>query len=307
MALQLLYQDLESQYGSKKPGFKATGDVQGTAVINVPALKPIVIPLTDVTFESGTTVQTEDGLGSLGISNNGSANINASSQPSLIFNSDRVIINSKSDYTMLFGQRGVAISSPNKVNIDADDTITLFGENNLYLGIPNKGNGTPPDSKNPDPNLIKRDSSGNPTKASATKNFDYEPLVLGIKLANWLDDLVQVLKNSIILTPVGKGYFREDTQYDLVALQSRINEMLSTYAFIDGHSHELPESDTIPPPPPKVTQAPTNLTGEVAGEVFVDGVVQGQETTPAQTDLTQQPDYYTTRGASPSLDQLTKL
>jgi len=278
MALQLLYQDLESQYGSKKPGFKATGDVQGTAVINVPALKPIVIPLTDVTFESGTTVQTEDGLGSLGISNNGSANINASSQPSLIFNSDRVIINSKSDYTMLFGQRGVAISSPNKVNIDADDTITLFGENNLYLGIPNKGNGTPPDSKNPDPNLIKRDSSGNPTKASATKNFDYEPLV-----------------------------FREDTQYDLVALQSRINEMLSTYAFIDGHSHELPESDTIPPPPPKVTQAPTNLTGEVAGEVFVDGVIQGQETIPAQTDLTQQPDYYTTRGASPSLDQLTKL
>ena len=267
MALQLLYQDLESQYGSKKPGFKATGDVQGTAVINVPALKPIVIPLTDVTFESGTTVQTEDGLGSLGISNNGSANINASSQPSLIFNSDRVIINSKSDYTMLFGQRGVAISSPNKVNIDADDTITLFGENNLYLGIPNKGNGTPPDSKNPDPNLIKRDSSGNPTKASATKNFDYEPLVLGIKLANWLDDLVQVLKNSIILTPVGKGYFREDTQYDLVALQSRINEMLSTYAFIDGHSHELPESDTIPPPPDIIPRPPPDVIPPVNPEM----------------------------------------
>lgn len=307
MALELSYRELESQYESKKPGFKPSEEVQGTTVINVPQLDPITIPLTDVTFESGTTVQTEDGISSLGLSNNGQANINASSQPSLIFNSDRVIINSKSDYTMLFGQRGVAISSPNKVNIDADDTVTIFGENNIYLGVPNRGNGTPPDSKNPDPSLIKKDSSGNLTKASATKNFDYEPLVLGIKLANWLDDLIQVLKNSIVLTPVGKGYFREDTQYDLIALQSRINEMLSTYAFVDGHSHEQPESDTIPPPPTKVTQAPTNLTGEVTGEVVIDGAVQGQQTAPTQTDLTQQSDYYQTNGTSPSMDQLTKL
>ncbi len=307
MALELTYLELESQYGSKKPGFKPSETVQGTTVINVPQLEPISLPLTDVTFESGTTVSTEDGLNTLGLSNNGQANINASSQPSLIFNSDRVIINSKSDYTMLFGQRGVAISSPNKVNIDADDTVTIFAENSLFLGVPNKGNGTPPDSKNPDPSLIKKDNLGNNTKASATKDFDYEPLVLGIKLANWLDDLIQVLKNSVVLTPVGKGYFREDTQYDLIALQSRINEMLSTYAFIDGHSHEQPESDTIPPPPTKVAQAPTNLTGEVTGEVVVDGTIQGQESTPTQTELTQQVDFYQTNGTSPSLDQLTNL
>jgi len=94
---------------------------------------------------------------------------------------------------------------------------------------------------------------------------------LGTKLANWLDDLLQVFKNSVVLTPVGKGYFREDTQYDLIALQARIKEMLSTYAFIDGHSHEQAETDSIPPAP-SITETSNTITGEITGTVTAESL-----------------------------------
>lgn len=291
MALQLNYSSLADQYRSNKP--TAGVDTPSSVNINVPQLAPITMPLADVVFESGTTVATQDGTSELGLILSGNRVKNASSKPSLIFNADRVIINSKQDYTMLFGQKGVAISSPNKVNIDAEDSITLFAENNLYLGVPNKGQGVPPDSKNPNPSLVKRDSSGNINKASATKDYEYEPLVLGLKLANWLDDLIQTMKNAILLTPVGKGYFREDTQYDLIALQARIKEMLSTYAFVDGYSHEQPDIDTLPAAP-RITETPsTNLTGEVTGVTYNEGLSDSQDSTPTD-NLVTQPDYFET-------------
>ena len=193
----------------------------------------------------------------------------------------RIILKSKSDYTMVFGQLGVALSSPNKVNIDADDSVTIHGETGVFIGVPNKGEGVPPDSQN--------NTTTTKTKASPTPNFDYEPLVLGTKLANWLDDLLQVLKNSIVLTPVGKGYFREDTQYDLIALQARIKEMLSTYAFVDGHSHEQAETDSIPPAPP-ITETSNTITGEVTGTVVVDSL-EKQTSGNVADILTTVPDY----------------
>lgn len=302
MALSLSYSTIAEQYASRKPiagggdgsytSDGGTGALTGTVTINVPQLQPVNLPMSDVAFASGakTTQRTkEQGLKELGLTNAGGDILNDSNLPTYLINSSRVIINSKEDYTMLFGQKGVAISSPNKVNIDSDSSITLFGMGNVFLGVPNKGEPKPKDNpRKPQ----KKDSKGNILKASPTKDFDYEPMVLGLKLANWLDDLLQVMKNAVLLTPVGRGYFREDTQYDLVCMQARIKEMLSTYAFLDGYSHELCETDTVPEPPTSITEPPTEITGTVTGTVQMEGDANnGEEGT--GDPLESLPDYAT--------------
>lgn len=287
MALTLQYNTIKEQFLAKK-GYSApstglggggTGTLQGEVIINVPQLNPVILPMQDLFFDTKTSVKSKQGFTELEIdkalvvspnrTGPSVSLINNSNTPSLILNSDRVIINSKTNYTMVFGKLGVAISSPNKVNIDADDTVTVHGQNGLFLGVPNKGAGVRPDNDNPPARLIKR-ANGIVTKGSATADVEYEPLILGLKLANWLDDLVFVLKNSVLLTPTGRGYFREDTQYDLSGLQVRIKEMLSTYAFIDGYSHEIPDVETLGTPPQSITEPPTQITGTVTGTVFGD-------------------------------------
>lgn len=303
MALSLSYKQISEQYAKSKPisqgelgAGTGTGTISGQVLINVPQLEPVSIPMTDLQFASGiksTQRAADNHLIELGLKRVGSGSAdpleNNSPIPTYLVNANRVIINSKEDYTMLFGQAGVAISSPNKVNIDSDSSITLFGMNNLYLGVPGKG--TPrPDSDNPmKPQKV---SNGKKLKSSPTKDFDYEPLVLGLKLTNWLDDLVQVLKNAVLLTPVGRGYFREDTQYDLLSLQARLTEMLSTYAFIDGFSHEIVDANSVPAPPSSITEAPTSITGNVTGTVEVDGATGTSETQTGDV-LESLPDYAT--------------
>jgi hypothetical protein len=150
---------------------------------------------------------------------------------------------------MIFGQQGIVLSSKGNINLDADDAITAFGENGVFIGVPGKGKSI-------------EDGNGNKkipkTKADPTVDQNYEPLVLGIKLANLIEDLLITLKNATLLTPVGKGYFREDVMYELACIQARIPEILSTYAYVDGISHE-PVSKA-PTAPTKVTEPPTTIT-----------------------------------------------
>ena len=282
MALTLSYNQISEQYAKSKPisqGELGTADIAGQLLINVPQLEPVTIPMTDLQFASGiksTQRAVDDHLQELGIVREGPNLMkNNSSIATHLINANRVIINSKEDYAMLLGQAGVVISSPSKVNIDSDDSITLFGLNNIYLGVPGKGNPRPSSNNPMKPQKV---SNGKKLKSSPTKDFDYEPLVLGLKLTNWLDDLVQVLKNAVLLTPVGRGYFREDTQYDLLSLQARLTEMLSTYAYIDGFSHELVDTDSIPAPPTTITEAPISVAGNVTGTVEVDSVTGTTET-----------------------------
>ena len=288
MALNLTYNTLAEQY-KKNTQLTGTGEFVASTSVNVPQLEPINIPLADLTISSGviaTQRAVDTQLDDLGLKRGGQGKItNNSNESTFLVNSNRVIINSKLDYAMLFGQAGVVISSPNKVNIDSDSSITLFGMNNLYLGVPGKGSPRP---NSDNPKKPQKKNKGKISKVSPTKDFDYEPLVLGLKLTNWLDDLIQILKNAILLTPVGKGYFREDTQYDLVCLQARLTEMLSTYAFVDGFSHEMVDVDSVPPPP-NITQPPTNLTGTVE----IDEIsITGEQT--AVDDLLSLPDYSNT-------------
>lgn len=169
----------------------------------------------------------------------------------VLINSDRIIFNARINYLMLFGEEGVAISSPGNVNIDADDAITLYGEDGLYLGVPGKGNTVGKITKAPK------------TKADPTLDSDYEPIPLGSKLVGVLEDILVTLKNATILTPTGKAYFKEDVIQDLRGIQARLPEILSTNVFVDGISHEAPDAG---PSFTTESAAPsTNVTGATLG------------------------------------------
>jgi hypothetical protein len=191
---------------------------------------------------------------------------------------------------MLFGHQGVAISSPGSVNIDAEDSITIYSGDGLFLGVPGSVSGSINDvRKSTDTAKLPK------TKADPTPDYEYEPVVLGTKLANLIEDLLVILKNATLLTPVGKGYFREDVMYELACLQARIPEMLSTYAYIDGYSHE--GVDTPAPEPPKtVTEPPTTLVGTVTGTFTgTTGAIDPNAPSNVITNpLADQPDFFDT-------------
>ena len=178
----------------------------------------------------------------LGIDDNKN-NYTAGSQ--IIINSDRILLNSREDYLLLFGQEGVAISSPGSVNIDAKDDIHIYSDSNLYLGLPGRG--------------IDLSKGGGITKAPNSKaeptiDEDYEPLVLGQKLADLLEDLIETIANAVMISPTGDSAFKEAERATFNQIKARIPEMLSTYAFIDGISHGGPDADP---------GGPSNLSNEI--------------------------------------------
>lgn len=226
-------------------------------------------------------------------------------KPSILLNSSRVIINSREDYTIIAGEKGVSISSKSKVNLDADDTICLYGDQGLFFGVPNKGD---VNKVQPSKEISQTDSkyykNGKPLKSIPTDNLDYEPIVLGLKLANWLDDLLQTLKTSVILTSLAEGSFREDVQWEFTALQSRIKEMLSTYAYVDGWSHGAP--DPVTEPPKEVSKPTPEIVVDVSG-LKIAGI-PGVPAAPTLTDpLALKPDYYTTTDVGGGNDAATAL
>ena len=170
----------------------------------------------------------------------------------VLINTDRIILNTKRDYLMLFGEAGVAISSKNPVNIDSDSSFTVAASDGIFLGVPN--NGEPYDLDN---------QKKPKTKGDPTTNQEYEPVPLGIKLANLLEDLLVILKNARIATPMGLAYFREDTQYDMANLQARLPEILSSLVFVDGISHEA--ADPAPAPPTTITNSTGTADAQSGG------------------------------------------
>ena len=183
--------------------------------------------------------------------------------PQLILNAGRVIMNASTDFAMVFGAKGVIVSSGEEsIHLDAYKEVVLHGVDGVFIGLPGGDNLQPSKNKKNPAN-----------KGNATIDIEYEPLVLGLKLANWLDDLIQVLQQA---TMVGfaNAYFREDTQENFRAIRARIPEMVSTYAFVDGISHEAP-NPFFPTPGLQITLPPQILSGEfIAGTDEADKTLQ---------------------------------
>jgi hypothetical protein len=259
MATTYTYQDILKRVesnGALNP-MSSAGE-QGTAQFQIPQLQPIDFPMKDLDYESTFKITEQDITKVLAITKDsvGFTNI-VKTIPQILLNSNRITINSKRDYLMLFGKAGVSISSGNAVNLDSDSSTTLAAKDGVYLGVPNNGQPIAKETKKPK------------TKGDPTPDQPYEPLVLGIKAANIIEDLLVVIKNARIVTPVGLGYFREDAQYDLANLQARLPEILSTSTFIDGVSHE--STDKPPDPPATITNTTGTFTGILSGGSFGGG------------------------------------
>ena len=180
---------------------------------------------------TGTNFSAAEKNAAVGISpaGDGFKNTYSKKAPQLILNAGRVIMNASTDYAMVFGAAGVIISSgENSIHLDAEKEVVLHGVDGVFIGIPGGDDLQPSKNKKKPAN-----------KGAATVDNEYEPLVLGLKLANWLDDLIQVLQQATVVG-LTNSYFREDTQENFRAIRARIPEMVSTYAFVDGISHELP-------------------------------------------------------------------
>lgn len=196
-------------------------------------------------------------LGDVGISlsgTDGKGRKNDYTGPQILLNSGRIILNSN-EHLMLFGSQDATLSSRGRIVVDTNETITLFGEDGLFLGIPNKG---APMEKKGDlvlASFAEKLPPGQLFEAGPTPDNEsgYEPLVLGDKLANLMDDLLFTLITATSLNPAGTGVWREDTVYHLKILLARVPEMLSTYAFVDGVSHE--EARPFPTAPTSLSKS----------------------------------------------------
>lgn len=277
-----------SGFGGEGTAAGGEGDLQSlvgkTIEIEVQQLPVIDFPMEDLQYSSGVKKGKSNDVNSLlSIKDGflGKLNDFKKGTGQVIINSNRLILNASKEHLMLFGNQGIALASPGPVNVDSENSITVFGEKGLFLGVPNKGE--PVKGEIPEPK-----SKGDPTQDEL-----YEPLVLGVKLANILEDLLLILKNANIISPIGQAYFREDTQWELASLQARIPEMLSTFAFVDGISHNKP--DPAPKAPEKLTPYPTKLVGTITaiGGTTNTNALNNQPTTgPITSPLAEVPGFF---------------
>lgn len=290
--MKINYDNLKSQLISdgtldKNPtdGGTISSNVAASNLQNIPSIPKVTFPMEDATFGTSISGEKKDLNSLLGIKPGNGGKVNSYAGSQVLINTDRIILNSRLDYLMLFGQQGVSISSPGNINIDADDAVTIYGEDGLYLGVPGKGKSLDEGGGN---------QKAPKTKADPTIDNDYEPLVLGSKVASLLEDLLVVLKNATILTSTGKAYFREDTMYELACLQARIPEMLSTYGYIDGISHEAP--DPGPEPLNVAAEPETTTVGTVVGsfEGFTETIDPNSASNNLTNPITEESDFFET-------------
>jgi hypothetical protein len=109
--------------------------------------------------------------------------------------------------------------------------------------------------------------------------------VLGIKLANWIEDFLTVLKNAVGTDGLSNVKFQPTTQAEFGLLANRIPEILSNYAYIDGVSHGSVDmtqlaaiKESLSTTPDYVP--PQKLTGKVTGQVVITGTGGGGDAGP---------------------------
>jgi len=218
-------------------GDSQVGSISGTYEIDLTPYQQAVLALDFKEFKDNQLQNTITATAAnpdvdllLGINTKGIGDkLSETNHGTIYLNGERIIFNAKDDFAMMFGATGVALGSLNQVNIDAGRSITLFAHDRLFLGLPNKGIRVTQTTSPPPPGT----SKGDPTP-----DQDYEPLVLGIKLANLLEDILIFLKKADMVSGVSPVRFQPTTMAEFGLLANRIPEMLSSYAYLDGYSHE---------------------------------------------------------------------
>ena len=272
-------------------------NISGTFEIDLGKLQDKVLALefseeSDQTFTSNAAVtQAKDSevAALVGIDQKGQNNYSPKTGGSIFLNSDRVVINARDDFAMLFGKLGVAIASPNKVNIDSGDSITLFGHASVYLGLPNRG------ESYDDKKTI--DKPAAETVGDSTSDELYEPMVLGLKLVNFIEDLITIIESAEIAGPVGNGVFQPSTTKKFELLKVRLPEIISNYAFVDGLSHEAIDEARLQVVKAAIAEdyvPPRVLTGTFSGTGVRDDPKDNANANPVTSPYAKQPGYYIT-------------
>lgn len=216
---------------------------------------------------------------------------------------NRVVINANKDMAMMFGQEGVAIASPERVHIDAGKGITLFSAEELFLGIPGRGLTIDPKKSTDRP---KPSSVGAPTNDEI-----YEPVVLGLKLINLIEDLITIIETSEVAAPTGNGKFQPSTVASLELLKLRLPECISTYAFVDGISHQQVDGDRLKTVEAAKKKAKDfvpqrSFTFNVTGTAeFSQGGPGGPPPNPVTSPYAELPGFYETPSTDPYGDSST--
>ena len=105
---------------------------------------------------------------------------NKYSKPQIILNSDRVLINSKRDDVLIYGNTNVGVFAKNHINIDSDSSI-IINSPKIYMGL---NNGKLPS----------------------------EPAVLGIKTVEWLMSLLELISEYTKLLSVARDSVNQPIQ-----------------------------------------------------------------------------------------------
>lgn len=214
---------------------------------------------------------------------------------SIFLNSNRVVLNAKDDFAMMFGERGVALASPNHVNLDAGKTITLFGHDQVFLGLPNRGEQVTED-------LNAKRSAGK-TVGHPTPDELYEPMLLGVKLVNLVEDLISTIQNMEIASPTGISLLQPSSIAEFELLKTRLPEVLSNYAYVDGLSHEKIDMERLAVVEKAKAAAedfvpPRQLTGTVSGTATLGPIGGTPPANPITSPFKDLPGYYNTPGGS---------
>ena len=247
-----------------------------------------------------TTTQENTYQGKQILINSGRIVLNSYDDYLMLFSSDGIAVSSKGTFNVdtdeeitLFGDQGLFLGVPNKGQPYASTKPPSTPQPEEQSGVPagtdlptppQAGTGTSNDPIKVNVNntpespisptqrdLAKAELSAlNDERNVATADRDYDPLILGNKLADWLSDLVLTIQTLQINTPAGPGYISAgDSQYNLKKLNARIPEMISTFAFVDGRSH-LKVDDPGPPPPPDPND---NASGLITTSLSDQGAV----------------------------------
>lgn len=105
---------------------------------------------------------------------------NKYSKSQIILNSDRVLINSKKDDVLIYGNTNVGVFAKNHINIDSDSSI-IINSPKIYMGL---NNGKLPS----------------------------EPAVLGIKTVEWLMSLLELISEYTKLLSVARDSVNQPIQ-----------------------------------------------------------------------------------------------
>jgi hypothetical protein len=247
-----------------------------------------------------TTTQENTYQGKQILINSGRIILNSYDDYLMLFSSNGIAVSSKGTFNVdtdeeitLFGDQGLFLGVPNKGQPYAAPTPpqpTPTPEPSGEPVQPQTGTGTAADpikvgvnNTEEDTSLLtQRDlakaelSTLNDERNVATADRDYDPLILGNKLADWLSDLVLAIQTLQINTPAGPGYISAgDSQYNLKKLNARIPEMISTFAFVDGRSHLKVDDPGPPPPPDPNDNASGNLTVDLTGGTLPNDSFEG--------------------------------